>query len=85
MPNTNITLPVVGMPATYCIGSDCYAGSIVDVSPSGRIVGYSDKGSKKVQGFSLRKNGRWYPIGCAIGQGGSLRLGVAEDYRDPSF
>jgi hypothetical protein len=82
---TKVVIPTVGMPATYCIGSDRYAGSIVMVSHNARLVGYSDKGSTEVNSFSLRNNGRFYPVGSKIGQGGSLRLGTAEDYRDPSF
>ena len=38
MNNTTPTIPVIGMGATYCIGSDRYAGTIVYVSASGRSV-----------------------------------------------
>lgn len=36
----NLITPAVGMGATYCIGSDRYAGTIVHVSPSGREVSF---------------------------------------------
>lgn len=32
------SVPVAGMPATYWIGSDRNACTVIDVSPSGRIV-----------------------------------------------
>jgi len=80
---TERLVPTVGMPASYCIGCDSYAGEIVQVERNGRQVGFSEKG--RVRTFSLRKNGRFYEVGCAIGDGGSLFLGKAEDRRDPSF
>lgn len=76
-------VPTVGMPATYCIGSDRYAGQIVQVA--GRTIGFQEEGATRVEVFSLRKNGRWYKTGFPVGKGGSLRLGVAENYQDPSF
>ena len=86
MENEDTKFPVVGMPATYCIGSDRWAGSIVSVSKSGRTLGFSDRrDGAMIETFSLRQNGRFYRVGCPMGQSGTLRLGVAEDYRDPSF
>ena len=68
----------VGLPATYCIGSDRYATRIVEVNRNGRevvtdIIATFTYRSKR--DMYIRKGGK-----CGI-----LRLGVAEDYRDPSF
>ena len=35
---TNVIIPTVGMPATWGVGSDCYAMTITWVSNSGRAV-----------------------------------------------
>lgn len=43
------------------------------------------KGHQPARAFTLRKNGKWVEVGEAINQGGTIRLGVAEDYLDPSF
>lgn len=28
----------IGMPATICIGSDCYPGTVIGITPSGKTV-----------------------------------------------
>lgn len=80
---TNTTKPTVDMPATYIIGSDRYAGTIALVSPSGSYVIFQHKaahmGSER---FNRNTSGTYQAKG---GKGGFLRLGEAEDYRDPSF
>lgn len=35
--------------------------------------------------YSLRKNGRWMPVGAGMWDTCSLHIGEAENYRDPSF
>lgn len=35
--------------------------------------------------YSLRKNGRWMPVGAGMWDTCSLQVGEAENYRDPSF
>lgn len=77
---TNEITPVVGMPCTVGIGSDRYGHKVVKVVSATRIV--LDDG---MSSWSRRKDGRWRPAGCGRNSGYYLRLGVAEDYRDPSF
>lgn len=35
--------------------------------------------------YTLRKNGRWMPAGSNMWETGSVHIGVAENYRDPSY
>jgi len=35
--------------------------------------------------YTLRKNGRWMPQGNGMWETSSIHIGVAENYRDPSF
>lgn len=86
MTNNNESLvPVVGMPCTYRIGSDRYGAVVTAVKSPKSIEVAMLSGSQPPKVFTLRSNGRWYNLGCAIKDGGSVRLGVAEDYLDPSF
>jgi hypothetical protein len=68
--------PVVGMPATFNIGSDHYATEVTAVSPSKHRI----ETTKGV--FTRRSNGRYIMRG---GNYGSLTLGIAETRLDPSF
>lgn len=70
-----------GLPCTIGVGSDRYAHSVEGVSKNGKRIMTSDG-----MVWSKRKNGRFVPVGSKIyGSGYGLRLGIAEDYRDPSF
>lgn len=70
-----------GIPCTVGIGSDRYAGKVAKVLSPKRIEVNGPGG-----GFwSLRDDGRWRPKGSGKRTGFFLILGVAEDYRDPSF
>lgn len=78
-------VPAVGMPATYVIGSDNYAGTISYVSPSGAFVLFVKPGwtrSDQFLRFNRSAKGRYQTAG---GRSGYLHLGTARDYRDPSF
>lgn len=72
-----------GMPATIGIGSDRYAGKVTKVTPSGHqiTVEYRDGGSTLTFTRSP-KTGRY---GIGVRSGYYLTVGIAEDYRDPSF
>ena len=35
--------------------------------------------------YTLRKNGRWMPLGTGMWETCSIHIGEAENYRDPSF
>jgi hypothetical protein len=79
----------VGMPATFGIGTDRYATEVIGVYrfKSGAKAGQVKAVEVQFFGmFTLRTTGR--KAGRLIREGGShgsLRLGVAEDYRDPHF
>lgn len=74
--------PEVGMPATQASGSDTYAGKVAEVSPSGhRLTVEFPRGDRKA--FTRRLDGR-YRLAGSTGYG-TLTLGLARDYRDPSF
>lgn len=81
--------PVAGMPATYCIGADCYPVTITRVSPSGSIVWYRDDGEH--HGLFLpgmggeRRANRCADGRYRCGRSGYLFLGSRKSYRDPSF
>ena len=73
---------IVGTPATFHIGSDRYAGSIVNVKRNGRTITFRFANSNREEDFTLRGGGTYYSKGSNCGY---LSLGVAEDHRDPSF
>lgn len=77
----NIT-PEVGMPATFGIGSDRYAMIVTAVKLKGRLVVATRPEGGMSREFTLRPNGRYVSKGQTSG---SLSLGVAKDYLDPSF
>lgn len=72
--------PEVGIGATYCIGSDRYAYKVVRVTPA--TVTVVRRGGSTEEVFTRRKDGRYVRKGSRVGY---LYIGVAEDYRDPSF
>jgi hypothetical protein len=91
-------IPRRGMPATYSIGSDRYAGTIVDFTPSYKTVWFefesANMNSMNVlhtpqanprggRKFTLRESGIYREVGSK--HSGGLLLGVAENYLDPSF
>ena len=68
----------VGLPVTYCIGSDCYADRITAVHRKGMKVETYRSG-----GFTYRSETDSYKqVGS---NSGTLALGRAAAYRDPSF
>lgn len=71
--------PTEGMPCTVGIGSDSYGHKVAKVLSPKRIQ--LDDGWV----WSKRKDGRWRPKGSGKNSGYSLTLGIARDYRDPSF
>lgn len=108
-------VPAPGTPATYHIGSDRYAMTIVGSERNGRTllavfahIFADDLGENPTpdavaefvarrleaertalfgqafRRFTLRTDGRYRAQG-APGKGGTLTIGTAEDYRDPSF
>lgn len=70
--------------ATFNIGSDKYAEEVESVetyqsgAKRGEVKAITTTGGR----YTLRKDGRLRPEGC---ESGSLVIGVATDYRDPSF
>lgn len=81
--------PVVGMPATFNIGSDHYACEITKVSPSGKTV-WASRGGKFMRrevtkGGYINGETRTFVIYRSPGGYGSLTIGMAEDRLDPSF
>lgn len=72
--------PTVGMPCTYGIGSDCYAGEIIEVSASGKILVANCEGLTIKA--TLRRDGAYRPVGANYSR---VYLGNAKSYRDPSF
>ena len=79
--STNL-IPTVGMPATFTIGSDRYAGSIAEIKRKGRTIVFKFAHNNRTEDFTLRGRGMYYSKGSKCGY---LSLGAAEDYRDPSF
>ncbi len=79
-----LSAPKVGTPATYGIGSDCYGYEVVSVSKSGRKITLKRAGSdgSHTVEATLRKDGRFRPVGA---DHGTYTIGVAHEYRDPSF
>jgi hypothetical protein len=87
---TNNVQPTLGMPVTYHLGSDSYAGEIVWVSPSGHKVtvelsGYSATSQRDPSGImcTCRRDGVYRVVGSKRGQ--FLSLGKAVSYLNPSF
>lgn len=81
--------PVVGMPATVCIGSDTYAARVTDVVPARgrrrqsvwiRMDHSPDVQSRFVP--SRAQPGIWDDAGNT---GRRAYLGAAHTYRDPTF
>lgn len=54
---SNTTFPVVGMGATYCIGSDRYAGTIIHVHKNGRELAWQADSVQNVAPASERQWG----------------------------
>lgn len=74
--------PAVGTPGTYSIGSDRYAGTVVGVFSNGREI-WLEVDRLGVLKFTYRPtDGAYRERGQRCGR---LSLGVAEDYRDPSY
>ena len=71
--------------ATFNIGSDSYAEEVESVetfqsgAKRGEVKAITTKDGVR---YTLRKDGRLCPEGCEYG---SLIVGIARDYRDPSF
>jgi hypothetical protein len=72
----------VGMIATHTIGSDDYAGTITAVRRNGQSVTFATThGRERI--YTWRRSREKY---VERGQDwGTLTIGVAEDYLDPSF
>jgi hypothetical protein len=78
----NEVTPVVGMPANYEIGSDCWFGKIVEVSRSGRMVVWQGHGGS-CETFTRRRDGSYRLRGQNCGR---LHLGDDSPTElDPSF
>ena len=91
--------PFEGASATYSIGSDAYGYTIVQVLSAKRLVvlsnGISERWGKDWDGttkdnaktLTLRADGHWVVEGAPGGRKrcGTWTLGVAIDYRDPSY
>lgn len=73
---------VVGMPVTYCIGSDRYPGKVVGLTESRKTLHCLFEGSEEVESFRWSTKRSQYRGKRGIG---SLLVGVAERYMDPSF
>jgi hypothetical protein len=79
----------VGTPATYSIGSDCYAAEIVNVQryKSGKNIGKVSFvevqiSFGQVRKFTRRAHGSFLSVGYNCG---SLTVGYAYEYMDPHF
>lgn len=82
-------LPYVGMPASYQIGSDQYAGKLIAVSSTRHRVTWvrheestSMTNTGMTTEFTRRSDGRYLAIGSRYG---SLKLGVAKTSLDEGF
>ena len=94
----------VGDGATYCVGSDCYPYTIIEIISEKKLVVQADN-SKMVGGsyygeqeyeytpnpdggkftITLRKNGRWIPVGGNSRSDCGFSVGHRRKYRDPHF
>lgn len=72
--------PLPGMPCTYEIGSDAYAGEVLWVSKGGASLKARVGGRERA--FTRRKDGCYRQAGENFGR---LYFLTAKDYRDPSF
>ena len=74
--------------ADYCSLDENESIQHLDTSRMINYVGISGDG-KHFQPlgiiYTLRKNGRWMPEGAGLWETGSIHLGHAEEYMDPSF
>lgn len=73
---------LVGVPCTYAIGSDRYAGFVVSVSKSLHRIVANLGAHLGDRTFTRRKRGSYVEAGRSCGH---LWLGTAENHRDPSF
>ena len=80
--DTDTIIPPIGILATYTIGSDRYAGTITEIKHNGRTMIFKFKNFKRTEEFTLREGGAYYAKGSNCGY---LIIGIAIDYRDPSF
>jgi len=91
---TAAALPEVGTPATYCAGSDCYAYTVIKVSPTGAKITvqrdtdmcvaegqYERNSAGETVVAHRRADGRYY----AHGSYGRVVVGSRRTYLDPSF
>lgn len=52
-------IPIVGLPATEGVGSDCYPATVVEVSKSGKRVGVQRNGYNAAPGSDYFTNQKW--------------------------
>jgi hypothetical protein len=82
---TETNKPKVGMPASYWVGSDCYAGRISAIEQNGRLIivgplhGVDPLWIRK---FTMRKDGQYRLKGERFGH---LMLGVTHTHTDRGF
>jgi hypothetical protein len=73
----------VGMPATYVIGSDQYAGKIIEASTTRHRITWQREGNVGItKELTRRRNGTYYAIGSKYGY---VKLGVAKTILDEGF
>lgn len=76
-------MPYVGMPATYMIGGDQYAGKIIAISKTRhRVTWQRGEGGSYAHECTRRRNGVYYVLGSKYGY---LKLGVAKTILDEGF
>lgn len=86
----DLGVPYVGMPASYCIGSDQYGGRVIATSPTLHRVTWQRMAGVNsdvpvpgmVKEFTRRINSTYYAIGSKHGH---LKLGVAKTDLDEGF
>jgi hypothetical protein len=82
-------MPAVGMPATYFIGSDCYAYEVAEIvyfktgAKAGQPKMIIAKSENRIETFTRTKRGFQMSYGDHFG--GFFQVGSAKEYRDPSF
>jgi len=78
-----MTKPEIGMGATYSIGSDRYAYTVVEILRKGRtLLIQRDVPNGQVVTATLRGDGQYRPRGSKCGH---VALGVRRTYMDPGF
>lgn len=88
--------PAVGLPATILYVTDRYATTVTAVSgkrvtvaatrQEGFVTEAGEYDTRNVERvFTLRANGRYVEQSQDAHTGTALMIGVADDYRDPSF